>query len=84
MQFPTCKWVLIYDADEEASESFRNNIRDFLKGLDKSVNTVYLPTISYLDIDLTKTEIASTPRILEEEPFHTKMLFTTKLSTNQK
>jgi glycosyltransferase involved in cell wall biosynthesis len=63
LQFPTCKWVLIYDADEEASESFRKNIRDFLKGLDKSVNTVYLPTISYLDIDLTKTEIASTPRI---------------------
>ncbi|MFY9356725.1 MAG: tetratricopeptide repeat protein, partial [Defluviitoga tunisiensis] len=48
---------------EEASESFRKNIRDFLKGLDKSVNTVYLPTISYLDIDLTKTEVASTPRI---------------------
>lgn len=33
----------------------------FLKSLDKSVNTVYLPTISYLDIDLTKTEVASTP-----------------------
>jgi tetratricopeptide (TPR) repeat protein len=63
LQFPTCEWVLIYDADEEASESFRKNIRDFLKGLDKSVNTVYLPTISYLDIDLTKTEVASTPRI---------------------
>ena len=46
LQFPTCEWVLIYDADEEASESFRKNIRDFLKGLDKSVNTVYLPTIS--------------------------------------
>lgn len=63
LQFPTCEWVLIYDADEEASESFRKNIRDFLKSLDKSVNTVYLPTISYLDIDLTKTEVASTPRI---------------------
>ena len=63
LKFPTCQWVLIYDADEEASESFRKNIRDFLKGLDKSVNTVYLPTISYLDIDLTKTEVASTPRI---------------------
>ena len=63
LQFPTCEWVLIYDADEEASESFRKNIRNFLKSLDKSVNTVYLPTISYLDIDLTKTEVASTPRI---------------------
>jgi len=63
LQFPTSEWVLIYDADEEASESFRKNIRNFLKSLDKSVNTVYLPTISYLDIDLTKTEVASTPRI---------------------
>ncbi len=63
LQFPTCEWVLIYDGDEEASESFRENIRDFLKSQKKDVNTVYLPTISYLDIDLTKTEVASTPRL---------------------
>ena len=63
LQFPTCEWVLIYDGDEEASESFRKNIRDFLKSQKKDVNTVYLPTISYLDIDLTKTEVASTPRL---------------------
>jgi glycosyltransferase involved in cell wall biosynthesis len=63
LQFPTCEWVLIYDADEEATEEFRKGIRDFLKAQKKEINTVYLPAISYLDIDLTKTEVASTPRI---------------------
>ncbi|PNR94747.1 glycosyltransferase [Petrotoga sp. 9PWA.NaAc.5.4] len=63
LQFPTCEWVLRLDADEEASESFRKNIRDFLKSLDKSVNTVYLPIISYLDPDLKHTEVASIPVI---------------------
>jgi glycosyltransferase involved in cell wall biosynthesis len=63
LQFPTCEWVLIYDADEEASEEFRKGIRELLKAQKKEINTVYLPAISYLDIDLTKTEIASTPRI---------------------
>jgi len=66
LQFPTCEWVLIYDADEEASEEFRKGIREFLKAQKKEINTVYLPTISYLDIDLTKTEVASTPRIFRK------------------
>jgi glycosyltransferase involved in cell wall biosynthesis len=66
LQFPTCEWVLIYDADEEASEEFRKGIREFLKAQKKEINTVYIPTLSYLDIDLTRTEIASTPRIFRK------------------
>lgn len=63
LKYPTCEWVLILDADEEASEDFRKNIRSFLENLPKDVNTVYLPTLSYLDWDFKRTEIASTPRI---------------------
>jgi glycosyltransferase involved in cell wall biosynthesis len=63
LKFPTCEWVLILDADEEASEEFRQNIRSFLESLPEDVNTVYLPTVSYLDWDFKRTEIASTPRI---------------------
>ncbi|AIY85723.1 MULTISPECIES: glycosyltransferase family 2 protein [unclassified Thermotoga] len=63
LKFPTCEWILILDADEEASEEFRQNIRSFLESLSEDVNTVYLPTVSYLDWDFKKTEIASTPRI---------------------
>ena len=63
LQFPTCEWVLRYDADEEASEEFRKGIREFLKLQKKEINTIYLPIISYLDIDLTKTEVASIPAI---------------------
>ncbi|RLL83187.1 glycosyltransferase [Petrotoga sp. Shatin.DS.tank11.9.2.9.3] len=66
LKFPTCEWVLIYDADEEASESFKKNIRDFLMRQPKDVNTVYIPTISYMDIDYTRTEVASTPRIFRK------------------
>lgn len=62
LQFPTCEWVLIYDADEEVKEDF-GKIREFLASLPKDVNTVYLPTISYLDWDLKRTEVASTARI---------------------
>lgn len=62
LQFATCEWVLIYDADEEVKESFAN-IREFLKSLPNDVNTIYLPTISYLDWDLKKTEVASIARI---------------------
>ncbi|ODN30599.1 tetratricopeptide repeat-containing glycosyltransferase family 2 protein [Fervidobacterium thailandense] len=62
LQFPTCEWVLIYDADEEVREDFAG-IREFLKSLPKDVNTVYLPTISYLDWDLKKVEVASTARV---------------------
>jgi len=62
LQFPTCEWVLIYDADEEVKEDFAG-IREFLENLPEDVNTVYLPTLSYLDWDLKKTEIASTARV---------------------
>ncbi|MFN4267834.1 MAG: glycosyltransferase [Fervidobacterium pennivorans] len=62
LQFPTCEWVLIFDADEEVKEDFAG-IRDFLRNLPKDVNTVYLPTLSYLDWDLKKTEITSSARI---------------------
>ncbi|WP_448375167.1 tetratricopeptide repeat-containing glycosyltransferase family 2 protein [Fervidobacterium sp.] len=62
LQFPTCEWVLIYDADEEVKEDFAG-IREFLASLPDDVNTVYLPTLSYLDWDLKKTEIASTARV---------------------
>lgn len=62
LQFPTCEWVLIFDADEEVKEDFAG-IREFLEKLPDDVNTVYLPTLSYLDWDLKKTEIASTARI---------------------
>ncbi|PLV59455.1 glycosyltransferase family 2 protein [Thermotoga sp. KOL6] len=63
LRFPTCEWVLILDADEEVSEDFKKNIRSFLESLPRDVNTVYLPTLSYLDWDFKRTEIASTPRI---------------------
>lgn len=62
LQFPTCEWVLIYDADEEVREDFAG-IREFLEKLPDDVNTVYLPTLNYLDWDLKKTEIASTARV---------------------
>lgn len=48
LQFPTCEWVLIYDADEEVREDFAG-IREFLEKLPDDVNTVYLPTLNYLD-----------------------------------
>lgn len=63
LKYPTCEWVLILDADEEASEDFRKNIRSFLESLPPDVNTIYLPTLSYLDWDFKRSEIASTPRI---------------------
>ena len=62
LKFPTCEWVMIFDADEEVREDFKG-IRDFLKSLPPDVNTVYLPAISYLDWDFKRTEVASTPRI---------------------
>ncbi|MGC8954685.1 MAG: tetratricopeptide repeat-containing glycosyltransferase family 2 protein [Fervidobacterium sp.] len=69
LQFSTCEWVLIYDADEEVKEDFAD-IREFLKNLPDDVNTVYLPTISYLDWDLKKTEVASTARIFRNGTVH--------------
>ncbi|HPZ18550.1 MAG TPA: glycosyltransferase [Fervidobacterium sp.] len=69
LQFPTCDWVLIYDADEEVREDFAG-IRKFLEELPDDVNTVYLPTISYLDWDLKKTEVASTARLFRNGTVH--------------
>ncbi|KUK15370.1 MAG: Glycosyl transferase family 2 [Petrotoga mobilis] len=66
LKFPTCEWVMRYDADEEASELFKKNIREFLKKLPKDVNTVYLPIISYMDMEHTKTEVASIPIIFRK------------------
>jgi glycosyltransferase involved in cell wall biosynthesis len=62
LKYPTCEWVLIFDADEEVKEDFKE-IRNFLENLPSDVNAVYLPTLSYLDWDLKKTEVASTPRL---------------------
>lgn len=69
LQFPTCEWVFIYDADEEVREDFAG-IREFLEKIPKDVNTVYLPTISYLDWDLKRTETASTARIFRNGTVH--------------
>ena len=69
LQFPTCEWVLIYDADEEVREDFVG-IREFLENLSEDVNTVYLPTISYLDWDLKKMEVASTARVFRNGTVH--------------
>jgi len=63
LKYPTCEWVLILDADEELSEEARKNLRDFLESLPSDVNTVYMPTLSYLDWDFKKQEIGSMPRI---------------------
>ena len=63
LKFPTCEWVLILDADEEASSEFRKNIRAFLNRLSNRVNTVYVPALSYFSWDFTRFEIASTARI---------------------
>ncbi|ABR30382.1 glycosyl transferase [Thermosipho melanesiensis] len=62
LRYPTCEWVIILDADEEVKEDFKG-IRRFLQNLPEEINTVYLPTLSYLDWDLKKTEIATTPRV---------------------
>ncbi len=69
LKYPTCEWVLIYDADEEVREDFAG-IREFLQSLPKDVNTIYLPTISYLDWSMKRTEIASTPRIFRNGTIH--------------
>lgn len=70
LKYPTCEWVFIFDADEEVSQNFIDGIRDFLKSLPKDVNTVYLPTLSYLDWDFKRTETASTPRIFRNGTVH--------------
>jgi len=63
LKFPTCEWVLILDADEEVSQQFQEAIRNFLENLPRDVNTVYLPTVNYLDWNFKQVETASTARI---------------------
>lgn len=63
LQFPTGEWVFIVDADEEATEEMKKGLKDYLKKLPKDVNTVYLPTISYLDWSFEMQEVASSARI---------------------
>jgi len=70
LRYPSCEWVFIFDADEEVSQDFKSGIRDFLRSLPKDVNTVYLPTLSYLDWDFKRTETASTPRIFRNGTVH--------------
>jgi len=70
LRYVTGEWVLILDADEEVSQEFRNGIRDFLLSLSRDVNTIYLPTISYMDWDFKKTETASIPRIFRNGTVH--------------
>ncbi|MCD6237407.1 MAG: glycosyltransferase [Thermoplasmata archaeon] len=73
------------DADEEVSESFRENIRDFLKELPKDVNTIYVPAISFLDWDLLTKEVTSTARIFRngtvyyKNPVHNQPIYKPKV-----
>lgn len=62
LKYATSEWVFIVDADEEASDNLKNNIRDFLKSLDKDIVGVYIPTVNYLDFEKKNSEIASTAR----------------------
>ncbi|MCD6450003.1 MAG: glycosyltransferase family 2 protein, partial [Thermotogaceae bacterium] len=87
LEFPTCEWVLILDADEELSEEFRENIRDFLDTLPEDINTIYAPTVNFLDFSRTKKEVASIPRIFRngtvyyKNIVHNKPIFTPKIKT---
>ncbi|SHE51741.1 Glycosyltransferase involved in cell wall bisynthesis [Marinitoga hydrogenitolerans DSM 16785] len=65
LKYATSEWVFIVDADEEASENLRNNIRSFLKSLEKDIVAVYIPTVNYLDFDKKHSEIASTARFFK-------------------
>ena len=89
LRFPTCEWVLILDADEELSEEFRKNIRTFLNGLSFSddINTIFAPTINFLDFELKKKEIVSIPRIFRngtvyyKNIVHNRPIFKPKVKT---
>ncbi len=63
LKYATCKWVMILDADEEVSEEFRKNVREFLERLPEDVNTVIAPSINYLGIEVKNVGIFSLPRI---------------------
>lgn len=62
LKYATSEWVFIVDADEEASDNLKNNIRNYLKSLDKDIIAVYIPTVNYLDFDKKHSEVASTAR----------------------
>ncbi|KAF2955049.1 glycosyltransferase family 2 protein [Marinitoga sp. 38H-ov] len=62
LKYASSEWVFIVDADEEASENLRNNIRDFLLSLNNDIVAVYIPTVNFLDFDKKHSEIASTGR----------------------
>ncbi len=72
LKFPKCEWVMILDGDEEASEEYCKNIRKYLENLPDDVNTIYVPTISYLDWDFKKKEFASTARIFRNGTIYYK------------
>lgn len=85
LKFPYCEWVLILDADEELSEDFRKNIRDFLLSLPEDVNTIYVPTVNFLDWNFASKEIAATPRIFRngtvyyKNPVHNQAVYKPKV-----
>lgn len=62
LKYASSEWVFIVDADEEASENLKNNIREYLSSLDNDIVAVYIPTVNYLDFDKKHSEIASTAR----------------------
>ncbi|MEN3009334.1 glycosyltransferase family 2 protein [Pseudothermotoga sp.] len=41
LKFPTGEWVLIIDADEEATEEMKNGLRNFLLNLPDDVNIIH-------------------------------------------
>jgi glycosyltransferase involved in cell wall biosynthesis len=63
LKYPTGDWVFIIDADEELSSNLKLNLFDELKQLSDKVNTVMLPTKSFLDVKLKNYDIATMPRI---------------------
>ncbi|KLO25166.1 tetratricopeptide repeat-containing glycosyltransferase family 2 protein [Marinitoga sp. 1155] len=62
LKYATSEWVFIIDADEEASENLKNNIRKYLKSLENDIVAVYIPTVNFLDFEKKNYELASTAR----------------------
>ncbi|WGS64791.1 glycosyltransferase family 2 protein [Marinitoga aeolica] len=62
LKYASSEWVFIIDADEEASENLKNNIRNYLKSLKNDIVAVYIPTVNFLDFEKKHSEIASTAR----------------------
>ncbi|MCX7653976.1 MAG: glycosyltransferase family 2 protein [Fervidobacterium sp.] len=86
LQFPTGEWVFIVDADEEATPEMKEGLRNYLEGLPSDVNTVYLPTISYLDWNFEMKEVASSARVFRngtvkfENIVHNQAIYKPKVS----